>query len=63
MPLATLTEAPYSLALGDVINVKIAAGNTYGTSDLSAMGGTAVIYLVPDAPLELTNDVTVSSST
>jgi hypothetical protein len=33
IPLETLTAAPYSLGLGDPVNVKIAAGNTYGTSD------------------------------
>lgn len=43
VPLATLTASPYLLALGETVNVKIAATNTYGTSDFSAMGAGAVI--------------------
>lgn len=60
--MSVLTAAPYSLTLGDAINVKVAAGNTYGTSELSAMGSGAVIQLVPDAPITLTNDALTSSA-
>lgn len=55
IPLSTLIQAPYSLALGHTINAKLIAYNDYGTSLESSAGGGAVIVLVPDAPVSLAN--------
>jgi hypothetical protein len=43
VPLATLIVAPFELALGDQINVKLTASNAYGESPLSEIGGGALI--------------------
>ena len=43
VPLATLTAAPFNLALGDAINIKLTAYNDYGESPLSEVGGGALI--------------------
>lgn len=61
VPLATLTAAPFLLSLGDNINIKVTAVNAYGDSELSEMGGGAVIQLVPDAPSVIANELSVTS--
>lgn len=53
IPLSVLTAEPFNLALGDNINAKLIATNAYGSSAESAVGGGAVIQLVPDAPTGL----------
>lgn len=60
VPLATLTAAPFSLTLGDTINVKLTAYNAYGESAESSVGGGAVIQLVPDAPITLANVLSIT---
>jgi hypothetical protein len=46
-----LTQAPFSLVLGDAIVIKIVAHNLYGESLTSETGSGANIVLVPDAPI------------
>jgi len=53
IPLATLTAEPFLLALDDSIDFKVLAIDAYGSSVYSAVGGGALIQLVPDAPVEL----------
>jgi hypothetical protein len=53
--LSALTASPFNLVLGSNINVKVVAYNAYGDSSESAIGGGAVILLVPDAPTSLSN--------
>ena len=63
IPLATLTASPFSLALGDQINAKVIAYNAYGDSVESAVGGGAVIQLVPDAPINFVNVPSITRDT
>jgi hypothetical protein len=48
-----LQKAPFNLAIGKAILVKVAAVNRVGVSPVSAAGGTAVSAVVPDAPVAL----------
>jgi hypothetical protein len=61
--LVTLRAAPYSLVLGSSVSVKVESVNVYGDSAQSAAGSGAAIQLVPDAPIDLTNDATTTSDT
>ena len=47
----------------DAVNIKVISVNFYGDSVQSSAGSGAVIQLVPDAPVSLTNDATVTSDT
>ena len=62
VPLATLTNAPYSLAFGDSVFAKVVAINYYGESIESEEGNGAIIKLVPDAPVDLVNDVSITTA-
>lgn len=61
--LFTLIEDPYNLVLHESIDVKVISENFYGDSPLSASGNGATMQLVPDAPINLTNDPSVTSDT
>ena len=52
--------SPYSLVLADLVRAKVDATNVKGTSDQSAVGGSATIIQVPDAPLTLTENTSVT---
>jgi hypothetical protein len=55
--LSTLKSSPYSLVKGESVYAKIISTNIYGDSVLySDPGNGALIQLVPDAPVALTND-------
>lgn len=58
--LSTLTEAPYSLVLDDSVVVQVVSVNLYGDSTNSASGSGAIIWLVPDAPINLANNADVT---
>lgn len=58
VPLATLTSAPYSLSFGDSIYAKVIATNVKGDSIESDEGNGAIIITVPDAPINLAEDIT-----
>lgn len=62
IPLDTLTAAPFDLELGNVIYARVVAFNYYGDSASSPIGSGSVIQLVPDAPINLVNDPSVTSS-
>jgi LEA14-like dessication related protein len=53
--LALLQQAPYSLVKDDLVYVKVISVNVYGDSIQSTEGNGAVIQLVPDAPVSMTN--------
>jgi len=59
--LDTLTASPFNLALGDSIDVRVTAYNTYGAGLISAAGSGANIVLVPTAPTSF-QDVTAVTS-
>jgi len=63
IPLATLRASPFNLVLGETINVQIIAYNAYGQSAISVVGGTALMVLVPDAPVSLANNPAVTLAT
>lgn len=63
MPISSLISAPYSLTLGSTVDVKVIAYNIYGDSSYSEVGNGANIVLVPDSPINLANNVTVTSAT
>lgn len=51
-----MKAAPFNLVKDDVVYAKIISINVYGDSVISDAGAGAVIQLVPDAPVSLTND-------
>ena len=48
--------SPFSLIKDESVYAEIISVNVYGSSVYSTAGNGAVIQLVPDAPLNLTND-------
>ena len=57
VPTSVLLAAPFSLPWGSSVYAKIISTNIYGDSVLySDPGNGALIQLVPDAPVALTND-------
>jgi hypothetical protein len=63
VPLSTLTSAPYSLSLGNDVNVKVIATNVKGDSPESLQGSGATIIEAPDAPVNLAEDTSLRSPT
>lgn len=53
VPLSVLYAEPYSLVLREEIKVKIVASNFYGDSIASEVGSGAIVWVVPDAPINL----------
>jgi len=62
LPLSILYAAPYSLGKGFSINAKIIATNTYGSSPASPSGNGGVVVFVPDAPINLSDNTAITSS-
>jgi hypothetical protein len=58
-----LTASPFLLVKGNIVNIKVIAKNAYGDSATSDVGTGAVIQLVPDSPITLTNSVGVTDTT
>lgn len=58
-----MIASPFSLSLGDEVFVHVIAVNLYGESIASDDGNGAIIALVPDAPVNLANDLTTTSAT
>lgn len=52
----TLTNAPFNLQGNDQVNATVAAINTFGVSNISAVGNGAVIPTTPGAPTDLEQD-------
>jgi hypothetical protein len=60
--LETLKATPYDLVKDDSVYVKIISVNVYGESELSIEGNNAVIQLVPDALINLENDLATTTA-
>jgi hypothetical protein len=60
--LTTLIEEPYALQQLDSVYAKVVATNYYGDSEESLTGNGALIFLVPDPPLNLVKNLAVASS-
>jgi hypothetical protein len=58
---ASLQAEPFNLVKGDVVFAKVKATNLYGTSNDSPIGDGASIWLQPDTPINLANDVSVTT--
>jgi hypothetical protein len=56
MPLSSFTQAPFNLAVGDQIYVKIRATNQKGESEDSEAGSGAFIITMANAPINLIED-------
>lgn len=63
IPQSVFEASPYSLVLADLVRAKVDATNVKGTSDESAVGGSATIIQVPDAPLTLTENTSERTPT
>lgn len=60
--MSTLTSDPFGLKMGQGVYVQIIAFNSYGDSNPSTLGNGAIIVLIPDAPLNLVNDASVTNA-
>jgi hypothetical protein len=61
VPLSKLTASPYNLLKGYSIFAQVIATNQYGDSIISQPGNGGVIVLVPDAPISLANNPTITN--
>ena len=61
--LSNLIVPPYSLVMNEEVYAKIIAYNVYGDSPFSEPGNNGLVKLVPDAPVNLANDPTVTDDT
>ena len=62
IPLVQLRSDPFNLVIGNAVYAKVIAFNAYGDSPASPVGEGALIVLVPDAPVNLLNDPTVTNN-
>jgi hypothetical protein len=62
LPLSKLTSAPFSLLKGYGIYIKVIATNAYGDSPISDAGNGGLIVFVPDAPIDLVDNVAVTTN-
>jgi hypothetical protein len=63
IPIGVLTVEPYNLLKGNSVMARVIANNFYGDSDFSPAGNGAIMIIVPDAPINLQNDLTVTDRT
>jgi hypothetical protein len=61
--LSLLAAKPFNLLVGYKVYVKVVATNAYGDSGLSEAGTSDGMEFVPDAPITLQNDPTITSDT
>lgn len=61
VPISILRSAPFNLAWGASVYAKVTATNSAGTSIVSAVGNGALILTTPGAPINLSNQVTITS--
>jgi len=59
MPVNTLRVAPFMLPWGSIVYAKVVAFNAYGDSIESAVSSSNIIMTEPDAPVGLSEDVTL----
>ena len=56
-----LIVAPYNLLKGNSVMAKVIANNFYGDSSFSPAGNGAIMIIIPDAPINLINDLSVTN--
>jgi hypothetical protein len=57
-----LAADPFSIQKGSELLSKVVATNSFGDSELSEASSAGLFILVPDAPIDLLNDSTVTSA-
>ena len=62
IPILTLLDAPFSLELGGSVYARVTATNYYGDSEVSDEANGAVVVVLPDAPINLADDTSVTSA-
>lgn len=62
VPLLTLYSPPYNLEQGESVQVKIIGINFYGDSPQSLAGNGALIWVVPDAPIYIANEISTTNA-
>jgi len=62
IPLTELSSEPFNLAFGDSVFSRIIAVNYYGESVASEGGNGAIIVTVPTPPINLIDNVSVTSA-
>lgn len=62
VPLSAFYSSPFNLILGDHIFAKIVAINSYGNSLASTPGDGAAVVLLPDAPINLANNPSLTNA-
>lgn len=62
VPLIVMTADPYSLSFGESVFAKVVAINYYGESVESDAGNGAIIQLPPSAPINLADNVVVTTA-
>lgn len=63
IPISELRSTPFMLPWGAQVVAVISATNIYGQSVVSVVGSGAIIYTSPSAPTNLTNVVSITTST
>lgn len=58
--IATLREAPYNLAFGVSVYIKVRATNIVGSSEY-LLGNGAILVTIPDAPVSLADVPAITS--
>ena len=58
----TLLASPYNIVGGDSIYAKVTASNIIGESDQSVEGNGAYYSTIPDAPINIAEDITERTS-
>jgi hypothetical protein len=61
VPISVLRAAPFNLVWGASVSAKVSATNSAGQSLVSSAGNGAVILTTPGAPINLANQVSVTS--
>jgi hypothetical protein len=59
--MSSLQKEPFSLAIGTPVIAKVVAVNRVGNSPDSLVGGSAVSAVVPDEPVSLTRDSSITT--
>lgn len=62
VPLSVLTSSPYNLLTGYSIVIQVVAINAYGNSSISIAGSGGLIQVVPDAPINVVNNVLITTN-
>lgn len=62
IPVSILITSPFSLVMGDQVYANVIAINSYGSSIISHDGNGAIIMFVPSAPVNLVNNINITST-